>query len=538
VIGVILIGFAGSVLLAQDTQSPADNPAAIGPENQPEKNPRVRVSISKETTWITEPLREDGSPDYVRYLDEKLAEGVTPDNNAAVLLLRTFGPRELAKKSAGEYFKRLGIEPLPVEGDYFVDWSVFCQRFSAKEWPAVPKGDGRDAREYFASLDEEARKRPWTQAEFPHIAKWLDANNRHIDQMVAASKRPRMYTPLISNEENQTLVMVLLPLAQHNRQSGRALVTRAMYRAGNGDVEGAIADVMACHRLARLTGQGFTLVEGLIAIAVDHLALDAQGVLIAENKLSAGQRAALRKQLAELPPIRKMAQTLDQGERLMFLDTVAWMARDLTGATKALGAMNDAPAFFRGILDRASKSAFDWDLILKNGNSWYDRLVKIAGIEDRKEQLKELAQFDDDAKQLGASAKTGRLLLQGLIAPRETVSRQIADALLALLMPAVEAALKAERRNLTRHTLVQLGFSLADYQDEHKAFPDRLDALAPKYLEKIPLDPMWGEPYVYKKTAGGYVLYSLGHNGKDDGGQTSDANDGSDDLVVSVPGTD
>ena len=50
------------------------------------------VTISEKTTRITEPLRKDGFPDYVAALNDICAEGVTADNNAAVLFMQAFGP--------------------------------------------------------------------------------------------------------------------------------------------------------------------------------------------------------------------------------------------------------------------------------------------------------------------------------------------------------------------------------------------------------------------------------------------------------------
>ena len=52
----------------------------------------VPFRISKETTYITEPLKADGYPNYVAVLNRQYSEGVSPDNNAAVLLWQAIGP--------------------------------------------------------------------------------------------------------------------------------------------------------------------------------------------------------------------------------------------------------------------------------------------------------------------------------------------------------------------------------------------------------------------------------------------------------------
>jgi len=50
-------------------------------------------------------------------------------------------------------------------------------------------------------------------------------------------------------------------------------------------------------------------------------------------------------------------------------------------------------------------------------------------------------------------------------------------------------------------------------------FPETLDALSPQFIGKIPHDIIDGKPLRYKPTEGGYVLYSVGWNQTDDGGE-------------------
>ena len=49
--------------------------------------------------------------------------------------------------------------------------------------------------------------------------------------------------------------------------------------------------------------------------------------------------------------------------------------------------------------------------------------------------------------------------------------------------------------------------------------PASLEALAPAYLKQIPKDPFDGQPLRYKLRSKGYVVYSIGADGKDDDGK-------------------
>src|SRR5690606_37492159 len=51
--------------------------------DEPDPPKQTRITIGKETTFITEPLRPDGYPHYLAALNRRMSEGVTPENNAA-----------------------------------------------------------------------------------------------------------------------------------------------------------------------------------------------------------------------------------------------------------------------------------------------------------------------------------------------------------------------------------------------------------------------------------------------------------------------
>ena len=63
----------------------------------------------------------------------------------------------------------------------------------------------------------------------------------------------------------------------------------------------------------------------------------------------------------------------------------------------------------------------------------------------------------------------------------------------------------------------------------------KLAQLRPKYLKAIPNDLFTEKPLVYKRRGGGYVLYSVGPNMKDDDG-VEKSEDGADDVVVTTVG--
>jgi hypothetical protein len=66
--------------------------------------------------------------------------------------------------------------------------------------------------------------------------------------------------------------------------------------------------------------------------------------------------------------------------------------------------------------------------------------------------------------------------------------------------------------------LSRTSLALERYRLTNGKLPDRLDELVPAYLTAVPADPFDGQPLLYKKLVKGYIVYSVGENGKDDGG--------------------
>lgn len=75
-------------------------------------------------------------------------------------------------------------------------------------------------------------------------------------------------------------------------------------------------------------------------------------------------------------------------------------------------------------------------------------------------------------------------------------------------------------QNETQNGLLAIALSLRAYKLENGSYPDRLEKLVPEYLSKLPVEPftMRGT-FCYKPTHGKYLLYSVGPDGKDDGGK-------------------
>jgi len=63
------------------------------------------------------------------------------------------------------------------------------------------------------------------------------------------------------------------------------------------------------------------------------------------------------------------------------------------------------------------------------------------------------------------------------------------------------------------------GIACKIFQNRHGIFPEKLSQLVPDILSEVPTDPFSGKPLIYRRTPSGFIVYSVGSNGKDDGGK-------------------
>ena len=75
----------------------------------------------------------------------------------------------------------------------------------------------------------------------------------------------------------------------------------------------------------------------------------------------------------------------------------------------------------------------------------------------------------------------------------------------------------------TQNRLLLVSLALRAYRLEHGGYPVSLAELAPAYLKQIPDDPFALKgAFLYRINGQKYVLYSVGPDGKDDGGTPID----------------
>jgi RNA polymerase sigma factor (sigma-70 family) len=543
-------GVAGTGLIYHAHAAQPAEQLAVAPGEQPGEKPKPApvgtrqskskpsFTLGKETTYVAGPLDKDGYVDYEAALNERLGKGISPDNNANVLLWKAVGPHPGGVTMPAKYFEWLKVPAPPERGEYFID--LF--RYEKDELKLKPHEQTCE----LCKLQSRLSQRPWAQKAYPRIADWLKRNDKPLAVVIEATRRPDYYNPLVSRktgtEDLVGLICAIQAQLQMEREAATALAIRAMLHADAARNDLAWQDLLACDRLGRLVARGGTLVESLMGYAISNIASGAELALLDRARPTAAQARAWLRDLEGLPPLPSFAERADLGERFVLLDTVMLTRRSPTRMLALLEALNREG---RGSPVRAVEppppavvDALDLDSILRSGNAFYDRIVAALRIQDRAAREKEFDRIGREQKALKTSAGPPADLIEALRGGREGtrgLSKRLGDYLISSLMPGIRLVQQArDRTEQVQHNL-QLALALAAYRHDHGRYPEKLEALAPKYLKEIPGDLFSGKALIYRPTRSGYLLYSVGVNGRDEGGRWVDDTPPGDDLTVHIP---
>ncbi len=484
--------------------------------------PNPKLIVSPKTTYITSPLDADGLPDYKAHLLQRLRHDVTSENNAAALLWPALWPTGLQPSECAAVAAELGLPAIPSTADAAVPISEAVRN----QFESTPKRRGDQTPSQpavFPNTKEEfenwVTSHAWTTDELPWLAQWARDNQKPLDALVEASRRPKCYfpSPSLLHPDDELLLATLLPGVQAVvPQIGRTLAARAMWHAGEHRTAAAWQDTLAIYRIDRLVASGPMLMDQAVGAFLDEIASRNTVVVLTEGQMAAPVARQILRNLMALPQISGFANSLDKDERILFLDSALQLRRgdpDLNLSLRDIGPTGGNPfPLFRRV-------RLDWNFILSRGNDLYDRYASAARLpryESRRQAVQQLDQSVEDSMNRGGihtfASSTLNLTYR---------SDTVALFLLSRFTPSIDAVLIRQDRANAMLDLTRLAAALAVYRAEKGKYPERLDDLVPGILEKLPLDLYHAKPFFYKRIDTGYVLYTAGPNGQDDGGSNS-----------------
>jgi hypothetical protein len=253
---------------------------------------------------------------------------------------------------------------------------------------------------------------------------------------------------------------------------------------------------------ARPTGKPMTLVAAMIKVAVNGLYTE----IVAEGlRLGAWrepQLAAIQRQLKETDMLTDVATAFDS-ERLAISHTLETLP---AGQLVKLFSFGTAKAnLWQRIQEPASL------LLPAVPRGWvYKNIIACSALDNRAMEAIDVTNRLVRPRLADDSTRAVQMVV-GHFSPYTFFAR--------IAIPNFSRATQTLAHNQTLVNEGQVACALERYRLAHGEYPEALQALVPQFIEALPHEIVNGEPLKYRRTPeGGFLLYSIGWNGIDDGG--------------------
>jgi hypothetical protein len=365
---------------------------------------------------------------------------------------------------------------------------AYGNAFQALLIPGDPAGELRDKK---ARL---RRRQGLSAEERRGLAGLVVTNETVLDMLQAVPASGRSRYPIDLKQGFSTL----LPHLAKVKQATAVLCAQALLQAGDGENEQAVKSVAAAARVADSLSQEPIVISQLVRAACWESVLLACEQMLGCTRLTEEQLASLQQMMngAENPEALARGLAGEQAFGIAVFSDPKEEAGLFAGSYGTPAAQGDRMRanLFVGLAKASG--------VFKKDRAFYLALMatNIAAAELPYPQRLEVS------RQAASVAAPGRLLVVSSMLLPALAKAVIRDADQVAHLRAARAALAVERFRRTHDGMP----------------PESLEALVPSLLATVPADPYDGKPLRFKKLEPGYVVYSIGSDGQDDGGAELD----------------
>jgi hypothetical protein len=290
---------------------------------------------------------------------------------------------------------------------------------------------------------------------------------------------------------HRVVISTLLDDQQGVRAAAALLKYDALRRAHAGDLGGALTSCRGVLNAGRSIGDEPTVISQLIRNAGVTIACQAAERALAQGEAGPDDLAALQRAFEEEDRHPGLLVCL-RGERAAqfeLYDAVEKGEVKPDEFTEIGGAANEGPSILGWVARDRFRSELPQTL------SVLTRRIEACRL-PLHEQIEVERQLKAEVEKL----------------PRDILH-------LKLLLPSLERVCEAERR---RHAFVRcmaVTLAVERHRRRHGDWPAALAELTPELLTEVPADPFDGRPLRYLQVEDGVVVYSVGPDGRDNGGR-------------------
>ncbi|MCH7559511.1 MAG: hypothetical protein IIB56_18945, partial [Planctomycetes bacterium] len=349
--------------------------------------------------------------------------------------------------------------------------------------------------------------------------KWVQEHNDALELVIEGSRRPYYWRTYKSGAENPTeMIGVLIPKLSGFRKLTRALLWRARLRAEQGRFKDAFVDMKSCYRLGQHIRGDKTLVEQIVGISTEALSVRTVREIVGGYEIDSAVLADFQRDFEQIIADENFAISFEAEKLFMYDEIQRCFTEDRFGGghlcfegLKQLASVKqlasaEGYATFKIILEKRGWTAplhilfthpdkYETREMVDRYFGFWDEIAHKTPLEIRNENI-------DIEKQVMKIVK-GNILLDSSV-------------------PAYGRVILYSQRHRTNVGATLAIIAILRYNQEMGDYPENLAELTEAgFLKTLPIDPFSDKPLSYRKTDDDFILYSVGSNLTDEGGEYS-----------------
>ncbi len=384
-----------------------------------------------------------------------------------------------------------------------------------KEPPLIKDETGTDK-----NLLDVIKDKDWTagltEEELTLVKQWVSDNAEAVDFFIRASEKP--YCWWERKAKDDIMMNLLMPGLASLRKIVNVMAWQAKLRAYDGNIKEAFEDLLVCYQAGRHLKGPRTLIEQLVGMAIQSNSIGGILLILDNQEVDNQLLKDLQSQLEELKA-EDIFTISYEVERFLMLDCIQ---RCYTDDGRGSGHM--IPDEVQEFIDSIDGDSGKNDEVGKKLEFGLYLAMSIASA-NRYDMRREFDKLYDIAQEW--ANRTPRQLHEENIDFDMGLSKwsSIKRARywpVFMLMPALGKINEVSHRLPVYVESALTIIALLRYEQDTGDYPEKLDDLVVAgYLKNVPMDPWSDRPLVYKREYGGFMLYGIGSNFEDDGGEVA-----------------
>jgi hypothetical protein len=319
------------------------------------------------------------------------------------------------------------------------------------------------------------------------VSGYVDMNSNAMALARAAIEMPHCRYPIDLTMGVETLLPHLTPL----KELARLEYYHAYLNPGS-----ATNDIAIMLSEARTLDAEPLIISKLVRMAMINMAVDACERRLNSGVLDEQQLMQLDNQFATVNLTNQMAEGFI-GERAMFIRVFRMSWKDIKRYTQSEG---------DGSSSGANMPSSDSPPMFLKASGIFERDLNFY-LQAMQTNISIAETFPKNVTQISNVANQN-----------ETTARNNFYFLSAMLLPALNNAVMREAVNLAQVRMTRTALAVERYRLANGHLPASLQDLVPAYLPALPQDPCDGNPLRFQLLDKGYLIYSVGKDGMDNGG--------------------